>query len=46
MSRQFNRLEILQQFGQNQSVMNYFGINLRLFLDGSPIKNYKNSRGL
>ena len=44
--RYLNPLEILTKHGHNQNIMNYFGINLKLWMDKSPIENYRNSRGI
>lgn len=39
-------LELLKYYGKSQKFMNYLGINLRLWLDGTPMENYRNSRGI
>jgi len=44
MSKPFTPFDFLTKFGHNQGAMNYLGINLQLWLDQSPIENYKNSR--
>jgi hypothetical protein len=38
--------ELLIKYGKSQKFMNYLGINLRLWLDKSPIENYRASRGI
>lgn len=44
--RPFTPKDLLTRYGHDQNVMNYFGIDLRLWLNKTPIQNYKNSRGL
>ena len=36
----------LIKYGQDQNAMNYVGIKVRLWLDKSPVENYKRSRGI
>ena len=38
--------ELLNYYGKSQKFMNYLGINLKLWLDKSPVENYRNSRGI
>ena len=42
----FNRMKFLSIVDQNESLMEYFGMSLRLWIDKTPIENYKNSRGI
>ena len=38
--------ELLNYYGKSQKFMNYLGINLKLWLDKSPVENYRNSRDI
>ncbi len=38
--------ELLNYYGKSQKFMNYLGINLKLWLDKSPMENYRNSMGI
>lgn len=46
MSKQFNPVHFLAKYGQNQGFMNHFNINVKLWLDKTPMENFKNSRGI
>jgi hypothetical protein len=46
MSREVNIFELLGYYGHDQRFMNLLGINLRLWLDKSPMENYRDSRGI
>ena len=45
-NRGFNPRELLIKYGNSQKFMNWFNINLKLWLDKSPVTNYRNSRGI
>lgn len=43
----FNPVKILAELANDQRIMwYYFGINTNLWLDGTPMENYRNSRGI
>lgn len=43
----FGPKQFLTEFGHHKAIMGYYlGINIELWLDKSPMKNYRNSRGI
>ena len=43
----FNPVKILAELANDPRIMwYYFGINTNLWLDGTPMENYRDSRGI
>lgn len=43
----FSPIQFLTEFGHHKAIMSYYlGINIELWLDKSPVENYRDSRGI